>query len=114
VVAIHLVVPVFLWVGLASLIRSSVPLEATLAIAAPVCAAMLLAWLRYPSPYVRPLERPTVSGVVSLVFCAAVAAILVWTRARPLPDGASTGVLWGTPQAYNNIRPWIDPIPIWD
>jgi hypothetical protein len=114
VVAIHLVVPVILWVALASLIRSSVPLEATIGIAVPVCAAILLALFRYPSPYVRPLERPTVSGVVSLVVCAAVAAILVWTMGRPLPDGTSTGVLWGTPQAYNNIRPWIDPVSIWD
>jgi len=113
-VVIHLVVPVVLWVGLVSLIRSSVPLEATLAITAPVCAAILLAWLRYPSAYVRPLERPTVSGVVSLVTCATVAAILGWTMGRPLPDGASAGVLWGTPQAYNNIRPWIDPVSIWD
>lgn len=113
-VAIHLVVPVILWVGLVSLIRSSVPLEATLAITAPVCAAILLAWLRYPSPYVRPLERPTISGVVSLVTCVAVAAILVWTTGRPLPNDASAGILWGTPQAYNNIRPWIDPVSIWD
>ena len=113
-VAIHLVVPVILWVGLVSLIRSSVPLEATLAITAPVCAAILLAWLRYPSPYVRPLERPTISGVVSLVTCAAVAAIFVWTTGRPLPNDASAGILWGAPQAYNNIRPWIDPVSIWD
>jgi len=114
VVATHLVVPVILWVGLASLTRSSVPLEATLAITVPVCAALLLAWWRYPSPYVRPLERPTFSGVVSLVACAAVAAIIVWTMGRPLPNGASAGVLWGTPQAYNNIRPWIDPVSIRD
>ena len=113
-VAIHLVVPVVLWVGLASLIRSSVPLEATLAVSVPVCAAILLAWLRYPAPYVRPLERPGVSGVISLVICAAVAMILIWTTGRPLPDGASAGVLWGTPQAYNNIRPWIDPVSIRD
>ncbi len=113
-VAIHLVVPVVLWVALASLIRSSVPLEATLAVSVPVCAAILLAWLRYPAPYVRPLERPRVSGVISLVICAAVTTILIWTTGRPLPDDASAGVLWGTPQAYNNIRPWIDPISIWD
>jgi hypothetical protein len=113
-VVIHLVVPVVLWVGLASLIRSSVPLEATLAIAVPVCAALLLAWLRYPAPYVRPLERPSVSGVISLVICSALATILIWTTGRPLPDDESAGILWGTPQAYNNIRPWIDPVSIWD
>jgi hypothetical protein len=111
-VGFHLVVPAVVWVGLGSLVRSSVPLEATLAIAAPVCAAIVLAWLRYPAPYVRPLERPTVSGVVALVICAAVAIILVWITGRPLPDDASAGVLWGQPQAYNNIRGWIDPIPI--
>lgn len=111
-VGFHLVVPAVVWVGLGSLVRSSVPLEATLAIAAPVCAAIVLAWLRYPAPYVRPLERPTVSGVVALVICAAVAIILVWITGRPLPDDASAGVLWGQPQAYNNIRGWIDPFPI--
>ena len=111
-VGFHLVAPVVVWVGLVSLIRSAVPLEATLAIAAPVCAAIVLAWLRYPAPYVRRLERPTVSGVVALVICAAVAMILVWITGRPLPDDASAGILWGQPQAYNNIRPWIDPFSI--
>ena len=111
-VGFHLVAPVVVWVGLASLVRSSVPLEATLAIAAPACAAIVLAWLRYPAPYVRRLERPTVSGVVALVICAAAAMILVWISGRPLPDNASTGILWGQPQAYNNIRPWIDPFLI--
>jgi len=111
-VGFHLVAPVVVWVGLGSLIRSSVPLEATLAIAAPVCAAIVLAWLRYPAPYVRRLERSTVSGVVALVICAAVAMILVWITGRPLPNDASAGILWGQPQAYNNIRPWIDPFSI--
>ena len=111
-VVFHLVVPVVVWVGLGSLVRSSVPLEATLAIAAPVCAAIVLAWLRYPAPYVRPLERPTVSGVVALVICAVVVTILMWIAGRPLPDNASAGILWGQPQAYNNIRPWIDPFSI--
>jgi len=111
-IVFHLVAPVVVWVGLGSLIRSSVPLEATLAITVPVCAAILLAWLRYPAPYVRALKRPTVSGVVVLVICAAVAVFLVWITGRPLPDDASAGVLWGQPQAYNNIRPWIDPFLI--
>ena len=100
------------WVGLVSLIRSSVPREATVAIAVPVCAVILLAWLRYPAPYVRSLERPTVSRVVALVICAVVATVLVWITGRPLPDDASAGILWGQPQAYNNIRPWIDPFSI--
>jgi len=111
-VVFHLAAPAVVWVGLVSLIRSSVPVEATVAIAVPVCAAIVLAWLRYPAPYVRRLERPTVSSVVALVICAAAAMILVWISGRPLPDDASTGILWGQPQAYNNIRPWIDPFLI--
>ena len=113
-VVIHLGAPVVAWVGLGSFIRSSVPFEAALAIAVPVCAAVLLAWLRYPAPYVRPLERPSASGVIALVICAIMAAILVWITGRPLPDDVSAGVLWGTPQTYNNIRPWIDPASILD
>jgi hypothetical protein len=110
----HLIAPVVVWVGLVSLIRSAVPLEATLAIAMPVCAAILLAWLRYPAPYVRPLERPTVSSVAALVICAATIVAVVWITGRPLPGNASAGVLWGSPQAYNNIRPWIEPVSILD
>ena len=113
-VVIHLVAPVVVWVGLGSLVRSSVPLEATLAIAVPACAAIVLAWLRYPAPYVRPIERPAVSSVAALVICAAAAVALVWNTGRPLPDDASAGVLWSQPQAYNNIRPWIEPFSILD
>ena len=113
-IVFHLVAPVVVWVGLVSLIRSAVPLEATLAIAVPVFAAILLAWLRYPAPYVRPIERPTVSSVAGLVFCAATIVVVVWITGRPLPGDASAGVLWGSPQAYNNIRPWIEPVSILD
>ena len=111
-VVFHLVVPVVVWVGLGSLVRSSVPLEATLAIAVPICAAIVLAWLRYPAPYVRTLVRPNLSSGVALVTCAAAAVVLVWIAGRPLPDDASAGILWGQPQAYNNIRAWIDPFSI--
>jgi len=109
VVAIHLGMPLVAWVGLAALIRGSLPVAATLGAVLPLAVSLTVAWLRYPAPYVRPLEPATPFGVARILAAATIIAAFVWFAGRPLPEGRSAGILWGTPQAFNNIRPWIDP-----
>jgi len=109
VVAIHLGVPAALWLGLVSLVRGDVLTPAIFAAAAPVIAALAFAWFRYPGPYVRPLELPSAGEIIGLALAAVILAAIVWVAGRPLADGKSAGVLWGTAQSSNNIRPWIEP-----
>jgi hypothetical protein len=109
VVAIHLGVPTAGWVGLVSLVRGSVPIPAIFAAAAPPIAALAFAWSRYPSPYVRQLEAPKARGIIGLALAAVILATIVWVAGRPLADDRVAGVLWGTSQSSNNIRPWIKP-----
>jgi hypothetical protein len=109
VVAIHLGIPLVAWVGVAALVRGSLPVAATLGAALPLAVSLTVAWLRYPAPYVRPLEPATPFGVIGILAAATLLFAFVWFAGRPLPEGRSAGILWGPPQAFNNIRPWIDP-----
>ena len=108
-VAIHLVVPAAGWLGFVSLVHGSLLMPAIFAVAAPVIAALAFAWFRYPGPYVRPLERPKTGDIIGLALAAVILIAIVWVAGRPLADGQSAGVLWGTPQSSNNVRPWIEP-----
>jgi hypothetical protein len=114
VVAIHLVVPAAGWLGLVFLARGAIALPALIAAAAPLAAVFVFAWFRYPKAYVRPLELPRAGEITGLVLIAVVAAGIVWVAGRPLADGKAAGVLWGTAQSSNNIRPWIEPRSIMD
>jgi hypothetical protein len=109
VVALHLGVPAAGWLALVCLVHGSVLMPAIIAAAAPVLAALVFAWLRYPDPYVRPLELPKASQIVGLALAAMIMAAIVWGTGRPLADGHSAGVLWGTEQSSNNVRPWVEP-----
>ena len=109
VVVLHLGVPTAGWLALVSLVHGSILLPAYIAAAAPVLAALVFAWLRYPDPYVRPLELPKTGQIIGLALAAVIMAAIVWGAGRPLADGQSAGVLWGIAQSSNNVRPWIDP-----
>jgi len=109
VVTVHLAIPTIVWVGLASLVRGSIPVFPMVAIALPLISAVVFAWLRYPSPYVHPLDLPRASGIVGLLAAAAFLSAGVWLAGRPLPGGDSAGILWGQPHSFNNIRPWVEP-----
>lgn len=109
IVAVHLVVPAAGWLGLMSLVHGSVLIPAVIAGAVPVIAALAFAWFRYPDSYVRPLELPQAGEIIGLAFAAVFMATVVWAAGRPLADGRSAGILWGTAQSSNNIRMWIDP-----
>jgi len=109
VVVLHLGVPTAGWLALVSLVHGSVLMPAIIAAAAPVLAALAFSWLRYPDPYVRPLEMPKAGQIIGLALAAVIMAAIVWGAGRPLADGQSAGVLWGTAQSSNNVRPWIEP-----
>ena len=109
VVVVHLGVPAAGWLGLVSLAQGTIYPAAVLAGAAPLIAALAFAWFRYPSPYVRRLEMPHAGEIIGLVLAALILVATVWVAGRPLPDGRSAGILWGTAQSSNNIRPWIEP-----
>lgn len=109
VVAIHLGVPAVGWLGLVSLVRGSVLMPAIIAAAVPLIASLAFAWFRYPAPYVRPLELPQAGEIFALALAAVIFAASVWVAGRPLADGQSAGILWGTAQSSNNVRGWIEP-----
>jgi len=109
VVAIHLGVPAAGWLALVCLVRGAIVLPAILGAAAPVVFVFAFAWFRYPGPYVRPLELPKAGEIIGLALAAVMLAAMVWVAGRPLANGQSAGVLWGTAQSSNNIRPWIEP-----
>ena len=111
-VLVHFAVPAALWAGAAAVVDDPVPLDAMIAISFPLFAAMALAWLRYPAPFAHRLDRPSRSGLTILIATAATCAIATTVATRPRPDGTCPGVLWATPQSFNNIRPWIDAVPI--
>ncbi len=113
-VAVHLGVPVALWFGLVSVIRGAVPIAAAIAIAAPVAAALILAWLRFPQPYVRPLAGLTGAGVAWLTALAVTSAAIVWMCGHPTAGGKRVGLLWGEAFSLNNMRPWIEPVMVAD
>jgi hypothetical protein len=111
-VIFHFAVPVALWAGAAFAVGDTVPLDATIAVSFPLCAATALAWLRYPPPFAHRLKQPSRSGLAVLIAAAAACAIATTVAMRPRPDGMCPGVLWATPQPFNNIRPWIDAVPL--
>ncbi len=39
-------------------------------------------------------------------------AAIVWVAGRPLSGDRASAILWLTPSAVNNIRPWVEPTTI--
>jgi hypothetical protein len=109
VIAIHLCVPIFVWLVVVFFIQRSSPWPAAIAAVVPLAAALVFAWFRYPAPYVHRLEAPRSSELAALAMSTTVLVLIVFLAGRPTGDGRSAGVLWGTAQSFNNIRTWIDP-----
>jgi len=109
VVIVHLGVPICGWVVVASVVRGSIPVLSTVAIALPFVSAVVFAWLRYPAPYVHPLDLPKASEITVLFLAATILAAGLWFMGRPLPDDRSAALLWGSAHSFNNIRPWVAP-----
>jgi hypothetical protein len=110
-VILHLALPTALWCLAASWFHGSVPVRASIAISTPLVTVLVLAWFRYPSPHVHPLAGPKLKEIAAVAGAAALFSGVVWLAGRPLVEGSSSGLLWGRPHSFNNIRPWIEPWP---
>ena len=111
-VALHLVLPVAAWVGLVRLVCGRFLVEPMIALAVGPALALGLAWVGLPRPHVFPLAPVSPAALVRLFAVAVLLCGLVGFAGRPLPDGRRSGLLWARPSDTNNIRPWIDPVPL--
>jgi hypothetical protein len=107
-VGAHLVVPIAVWIAVAAWISDTPPVAAIGASATPAAASITLAALRYPPAFVHRLSLPSQASIAALAATALLLAAVTTLATLPRPDGRSPGVLWGAPQSFNNIRPWID------
>jgi hypothetical protein len=112
-VALHLGLPTVAWVTLVSLLGGRILPLPTVAAAMPLVAALVLAAVRYPAPWVHGLEEVRAMSYVKLAVAVAVVAGALWFAGRPVAPGERSGVLWAPPTAVNNIRPWIAPVPLY-
>ncbi len=111
-VGLHLVVPAAIWAGLATLLRGAPPVMAILAISLPVATALLVAWKGYPPGFPHRLSDLHMASFGRLAAALVIVVALVWLAGRPLAAEQRAGILWAHPGLSNNVRPWIDPIPI--
>ncbi len=110
VVGTHLVVPLVAWAALAITLRGSFIVFATIGVALVAVASLALAWFRYPTPFAHVLREPSSGDVLALAGAAVILAACLWFGGRPLADGKTAGLLWGSPTAFNNVRPWIESV----
>jgi len=128
-VVLHLVLPACVWImgGLVMISRTSpvnqgtllegvLPFEVlwppVLAAVLPSVAALTLAWLAFPRPWVHHLEPVTLrSGVLLMLFAAALVGLQL-VIGGPSGEGTCRGVVWTHADSRNNLRPWITPFSI--
>jgi hypothetical protein len=112
VAAVHLGGPAVIFGGLASWIHGRLPMAAAVALLLPVVTAFALAWFRFPEADIRRLALPGWGAATGLAAMSLIAASLVWFSGRPVGERQRSGILWAEPNALNNIRPWIEPLPL--
>ncbi|MCK5379523.1 MAG: hypothetical protein KAJ78_08960, partial [Acidobacteria bacterium] len=125
----HLVMPAFAWVAVGLLIisRTSPTNHGTLleglpsfealwppvlAASLPMAAALTLAWVAFPRPWVHHLEPVNLKNGVLLLVSAAVLVGLQLSLGGPSEGGGCRGVLWSHADSRNNLRPWVNPVLI--
>ncbi len=128
-VVIHLVLPAFVWIaaGVFVVFRTgstfhSSPLEGLgsflvlwppiVAAALPSVAALMMAWLAFPSPWVNHLEPVRLKTTTLLLVTATVLVGLQLILGAPSGSGTCRGVLWAHADSRNNLRPWVTPTSI--
>jgi len=113
-VMLHLALPAAAWVAAATALLGALPPPSALAAGAAVVVALSTAWFGYPPAFVHRLRPLSLGSWLLLAALAAAAVAIVWLAGRPLPEGRRAGLLWAQPTASNNIRPWIDAVPLSD
>jgi hypothetical protein len=113
-VTLHLVVPAAAWVAAVTFLLGAPPVPPALAAGAAVMVALSTAWFGYPPAFVHRLRGLTLGSWLRMAAVVATVVTIVWFAGRPLPDARRAGLLWARPAASNNIRPWIDAVPLAD
>jgi len=110
----HLTLPAAAWVAAATALLGAPPAPSALAAGAAVVVALSTAWFGYPPAFVHRLRPLSLGSWLRLAALAAAVVAVVWLAGRPLFEGRRAGLLWAQPNASNNIRPWIDAVPLSD
>jgi len=111
-VAVHLVLPAAAWVAAMTFLLGAPPAPPALAAGAAMMVALSTAWFGYPPAFVQRLRGLALGSWLRMAAVAAAAVAIVWLAGRPLSEGRHAGLLWARPAASNNIRPWIDAVPL--
>jgi hypothetical protein len=112
-VGLHLGVPCAGWAGAVWALRGAPPVAAMVGLVAPLLVATAIAWIGYPTAFAHRLQPISTGGWLRGLGTLLVLVALLLVAGRPLPGGVRSGVLWGKPGSYNNIRPWIAAVPAW-
>jgi len=113
-VLLHLALPAAVWVAGSAALLGAPPASSALAVGAVVVVALSTAWFGYPPAFVHRLRPLGLGSWLLLAALAAAAVAIVWLAGRPMPEGRRAGLLWAQTTASNNIRPWIDAVPLSD
>jgi len=125
----HLVLPSFAWIvtGVIIVTRTGStfhgsPLEGlgsfgvlwppVVAAALPSIAALMMAWLAFPRPWVNHLEPTCLKTTVFLMVAATVLVGLQLILGAPSSGGTCRGVLWSHADSRNNLRSWVNPMSV--
>lgn len=112
VVIVHFLLPAGAALALASVLAPRLPAVALIGASGPAVAALAIAWFGFPPAHPWPIEPPNSASILRATCAAILGLAVVWMTGRPTADGGVAGVVWRTPSARNNIRPWIEPTAV--
>jgi hypothetical protein len=109
-VALFLWAPVFVWVVVVSLLCGAVVMQSCLACLLPIMISATVAARGWGRDRVVEQVFISVRSFLGIVVLSSMMISAVWLCGRPLAGGRVAALLWSTPNAFNNIRDWIEPI----
>jgi hypothetical protein len=112
VIFVHLLLPAATTLAVASVMAPRLPAVALIGASGPAAAALAVAWFGFPPAHPWLLEPPGAGSIFRAIAVAAVGLAVVWLTGRPVANGDAVGIVWRTPTARNNIRPWIEPTAV--
>ncbi len=109
-IVLHLFPVPIAWAALSSTTAGRLPVEACLAVAAPLAVASATAWISYPAP----LTHAVTGCRGSRLATCAVVGLALWSlfaaAGRPLAGDRAAALQWAAESSLNNIRPWMAPV----